>query len=65
MIYLELFLAFLKIGAVSFGGGYAMIPLMRDKVLSHGWLTEAEYAPVRAERQALREEINALESRLN
>ena len=30
-----------------------------------GWLTEAEYAPVRAERQALRDEINALESRLN
>ena len=30
-----------------------------------GWLTEAEYAPVRAERQTLREQINALESQLN
>ena len=42
MIYLQLFLTFLEIGAVAFGGGYAMIPLMRDNVLSHGWLSEAE-----------------------
>ena len=39
MIYLELFLTFLKIGAVSFGGGYAMIPLIQDEVVSHGWLS--------------------------
>lgn len=39
MIYLELFLTFLKIGVVSFGGGYAMIPLIQDEVLSHGWLS--------------------------
>ncbi len=38
MIYLQLFLTFLKIGAVSFGGGYAMIPLVQDEVISHGWL---------------------------
>lgn len=42
MIYLELFLTFLQIGAVSFGGGYAMISLIREKVLLHGWLTEEE-----------------------
>ena len=42
MIYLELFLAFLQIGAVSFGGGYGMISLIREKVLMHGWLTEEE-----------------------
>ena len=30
-IYLQLFLTFLKIGAVSFGGGYAMIPLITDE----------------------------------
>lgn len=42
MIYLELFLTFLKIGAFTFGGGYAMIFLMRDDCLSHGWLTEGE-----------------------
>ena len=42
MILLELFLTFLKIGAVSFGGGYAMIPMLTDEVLAHGWLTESE-----------------------
>ena len=42
MIYLELFLTFLLIGAVSFGGGYGMIAMIREKCLEHGWLTEAE-----------------------
>lgn len=42
MIYLQLFLTFLKIGAVSFGGGYAMIPLVQESVLGYGWLTEEE-----------------------
>lgn len=40
MIYLQLFLTFLEIGAVSFGGGYGMIALMREKAVSFGWLTE-------------------------
>ncbi len=40
MIYLQLFLTFLEIGAVSFGGGYGMISLIREKCLSHGWLTD-------------------------
>ena len=40
MIYLRLFLTFFKIGAVSFGGGYGMLSMMRDEVLSHGWLTD-------------------------
>ncbi len=39
-IYLDLFLTFLKIGAFSFGGGYGMIPVIREQCLSHGWLTE-------------------------
>jgi chromate transporter len=42
MIYLKLFLTFLKIGAVSFGGGYGMISLIRDDCLENGWLTESE-----------------------
>lgn len=37
-IYLELFLVFLKIGAVSFGGGYGMISLIQQEVVSRGWL---------------------------
>lgn len=39
---LKLFLVFLKIGAVSFGGGYGMIALMREDCLKYGWLTEEE-----------------------
>ena len=39
MICLKLFLTFLKIGAVSFGGGYGMISLMRDDCLANGWLS--------------------------
>ncbi|MBR6806913.1 MAG: chromate transporter [Clostridia bacterium] len=42
MIYLKLFLTFLQIGAVSFGGGYAMISLIREKALLYGWLNENE-----------------------
>ena len=42
MIYLDLFLTFLQIGAFSFGGGYGMISLIREKVIMHGWLTEEE-----------------------
>lgn len=42
MIYLELFLSFLKIGGLSFGGGYGMISVMRETTLTHGWMTEEE-----------------------
>ena len=42
MILLEIFLVFLKIGAFTFGGGYAMLPLIREEVLLRGWLTETE-----------------------
>ena len=42
MIYLELFLAFLQVGAFSFGGGYGMIAMIRELTLAHGWLSEAE-----------------------
>lgn len=40
MIYLELFLGFLKVGCFSFGGAYAAIPLIRDTVLAYGWLSD-------------------------
>ena len=42
MIYLTLFLTFFEIGLFTFGGGYAMISLMRDQALAFGWLTEEE-----------------------
>lgn len=40
MIYLYLFLGFLRVGCFAFGGAYGAIPLIRDVVLSHGWLTD-------------------------
>ena len=40
MIFLELFLSFLKIGAFTFGGGYAMLPLIMETVVSKGWMSE-------------------------
>ena len=43
MIYLELFFTFLKIGAFTFGGGYAMIPILeREIVDKHGWASSEE-----------------------
>ncbi len=42
MIYLELFLTFFKIGLFTFGGGYAMIPLIKSEVVAHGWMTAEE-----------------------
>lgn len=39
---LNLFLIFFKIGAVTFGGGYAMIPLMRQELVAGGYLTLAQ-----------------------
>ncbi len=42
MKYLVLFLEFLKIGAFTFGGGYAMIPFIQETVSKHEWLTTQE-----------------------
>lgn len=42
MIFLLLFLTFFKIGAFTFGGGYAMLPLIQAEVLKNGWLTNEE-----------------------
>ena len=40
MIYLQLFFSFLQIGALSFGGGYAAMPLIQEQVVTmHGWLS--------------------------
>ena len=38
MIYLELLAGFLKVGFFAFGGAYGAIPLIRDVVLSYGWI---------------------------
>lgn len=44
MIYLQLFLSFLQIGALSFGGGYAAMPLIQAQIVEQrGWLTMSEF----------------------
>ena len=40
MILLDLFLGFLKVGCFAFGGAYGAIPLIRDVVMSYGWLSD-------------------------
>ncbi|MGI6767921.1 MAG: chromate transporter [Bacilli bacterium] len=40
---LELFLSFFKIGAFTFGGGYAMVPLIREEMVERkGWIKDEE-----------------------
>ena len=40
MIYWDLFFGFLRVGMFAFGGAYGAIPMIRDIVLSCGWLTD-------------------------
>lgn len=42
MIYLLLFLSFLKIGTFTFGGGHAMIPLIQQEILKYNWMSLEE-----------------------
>lgn len=44
MIYLDLFLGFLKVGLFSFGGAYGAIPVIREVVMANGWVTEEKFA---------------------
>lgn len=41
-VLIKLFFAFFKIGLFTFGGGYAMIPLIQEEVTKNGWLTAEE-----------------------
>ena len=42
-IYLDLFLTFAKVGVCTFGGGYAMLPILqREVVEKKGWATDEE-----------------------
>lgn len=42
-ILLDLFLTFAKVGVMTFGGGYAMLPILQREVVDHkGWATEEE-----------------------
>lgn len=47
MIYLQLFLSFLKIGFFGFGGGYAMLSLIQNEVVvRHSWITGSQLADI-------------------
>ena len=46
MIYLQLFLSFLKIGVFGFGGGLAILSLIQHEVESNGWLTQSEFVDI-------------------
>lgn len=48
-LLLKLFISFFKIGAFSFGGGYAMLPLIEEEIIQvHGWLTTSEFIDILA-----------------
>ena len=47
MIYLQLLISYLKIGLFGFGGGYAMLSLIRHEVVDkHSWLTSVEFTDI-------------------
>ena len=46
MVYWELFIAFVKIGVLGFGGGMAIISLIQNEVLSYGWMSETEFVDI-------------------
>ena len=47
LILIQLFTTFLKIGAFSFGGGYAMLPLLEEEVIrNHAWMTSSEFIDI-------------------
>lgn len=42
MLYWILFFTFFKIGAFTFGGGYAMLPFIQQEVIKNQWITQEE-----------------------
>ncbi len=52
--YWELFLVFFRIGAFTFGGGYAMLPLIQNAVVDKKkWLSDTEFIDMLAIAQSL------------
>lgn len=44
--YLQIFSTFAKIGAFTIGGGYAMIPLVKDEIVKRGWMKEEDFPDI-------------------
>ena len=52
--YLQIFWAFIKVGALTFGGGYAMLPILQRDIVEHNkWATEEEVMDYYAMAQCL------------
>lgn len=45
-VYLQLIWAYFKISIFGFGGGYAMLSLIRHEIMDHGWLTESMFTDI-------------------
>ncbi len=52
-MYWTLFLTFMKIGAFTIGGGYAMLPLIQREVVDHGWMTKEDFIDLFSVAQSL------------
>ncbi len=46
MIYLRLIWSYLKIGFFGFGGGYAMLSLIENEIVTPGWITEQMFTDI-------------------
>ncbi|MDE6436163.1 MAG: chromate transporter, partial [Muribaculaceae bacterium] len=46
MIYLRLIWSYLKIGLFGFGGGYAMLALIENEIVTPGWITEKMFTDI-------------------
>lgn len=46
MVYLQLFISFLKVGFLGFGGGMAIISLIQREVEEHHWMTQTEFVDI-------------------
>ncbi len=47
-VLLQLAAVFFKIGLFTLGGGLAMLPLIRDEMLAHGWMSETDFLDILA-----------------
>lgn len=46
MIYWQLFITFFKIGLISFGGGYGMIPIIQRELQAHNWMSAQDFIKI-------------------
>lgn len=46
MIIFELFITFFKIGLFTFGGGYAMLPLIQEEMIAHNWIAVDQFLDI-------------------